>query len=112
MANNDWKSRLGVVYSTNQDYQYETDETPEIETLPIERQRLRLKLDRSGRSGKTVTLVSGFVGSEADLKELGRKVKAKLSIGGSVKDGCLLLQGDVRTKAIAIFQELGVKDIK
>ena len=70
MADNDWKARLGMVYSTNPDFNYETTETPEAETLPPARQELRVWLDRKQRAGKVVTLVKGFVGRDADLQEL------------------------------------------
>ena len=72
MADNDWKARLGMVYSTNPDFNYETTETPEAETLPPARQELRVWLDRKQRAGKVVTLVKGFVGRDADLQELAR----------------------------------------
>ena len=69
---NDWKARLGMVYSTNPNFKYDTEEAPQIETLAPERQDLRVWLDRKQRGGKTVTLVKGFVGSDADLGELAR----------------------------------------
>lgn len=78
MKANDWKSRLGMVYSTDPDYKYQTDEQPEAETLPPQQQDLRVWRDSKQRAGKVVTLVRGFVGSEADLQELGRLVKKKM----------------------------------
>ena len=72
MADNDWKQRLGVVYSTNPDFRYEQDNAEEAQTLPPEKQKLTVSIDRRCRAGKQVTLVTGFVGSEADLKELGK----------------------------------------
>ena len=104
---NDWKSRLGVVYSTNPDFQYQTEATQEADTLPPEKQRLIVGIDRRNRGGKQVTLVSGFVGKADDLKELGRKLKTKLGVGGSAKDGEITIQGDFRDKVVSILQAMG-----
>ncbi len=104
---NDWKSRLGVVYSTNPDYQYTTEEAPRQETLPPGKQRLVVSIDRRNRGGKQVTLVSGFKGSEEDLKELGRTLKTRLGVGGSAKDGEITIQGDFRDKVVSLLQEAG-----
>ena len=107
MKENDWKQRLGVVYSTNPDFQYETESTEQAETLPPERQRLIVGIDRRNRGGKQVTLVSGFVGTEEDLKELGRALKVKCGVGGSAKDGEITIQGDLREKVTALLKEMG-----
>ena len=107
MKENDWKQRLGVVYSTNPDFQYETESTEQAETLPLERQRLIVGIDRRNRGGKQVTLVSGFVGTEEDLKELGRALKVKCGVGGSAKDGEITIQGDLRAKVTALLKEMG-----
>ena len=107
MKENDWKSRLGVVYSTNPDFQYETASGAEAETLPPSRQRLIVGIDRRNRGGKQVTLVSGFVGSADDLKDLGRALKTRCGVGGSAKDGEITVQGDFRDKVVAILKELG-----
>lgn len=107
MADNDWKSRLGVVYSTNPDFQYQTAQQQEAETLPPARQRLVVGIDRRNRGGKQVTLVSGFVGGADDLKELGRTLKTRLGVGGSAKDGEITIQGDFRDKVVALLQSLG-----
>jgi translation initiation factor 1 len=104
---NDWKSRLGVVYSTNPDFQYQTEATQEADTLPPEKQRLIVGIDRRNRGGKQVTLVSGFVGKADDLKELGRALKTKLGVGGSAKDGEITIQGDFRDKVVSILQAMG-----
>ena len=104
---NDWKSRLGVVYSTNPDFQYQTEATQEADTLPPEKQRLIVGIDRRNRGGKQVTLVSGFVGRADDLKELGRTLKTRLGVGGSAKDGEITIQGDFRDKVVSILQQLG-----
>ncbi|MGL5228643.1 MAG: translation initiation factor [Bacteroidales bacterium] len=110
--NNDWKSRLNVVYSTNPDYQYEGDDEEDMETLAPDKQNLRAYLDRSGRNGKTVTLVKGFVGSEDDLKDLAKVLKTKCGVGGSVKDGEIIIQGDFRTKVVDILLKEGYKKAK
>ena len=103
MADNDWKSRLGMVYSTDPDYKYVTDEEPEAETLPPARQQLRVWLDRRQRAGKVVTLVRGFVGSEADLGELARLLKTRCGVGGAAKQGEIIIQGDHRDRVVAIL---------
>lgn len=107
MADNDWKKRLGVVYSTNPDFKYETEQKPAEETLPPYKQRLRVMLDRRNHGGKQVTLVTGFVGSDEDLKELGRSLKIKLGVGGGAKDGEITIQGDLRDKVTELLHALG-----
>lgn len=107
MADNDWKKRLGVVYSTNPDYNYQEDSDVQSETLAPSRQRLIVSIDRRNRGGKQVTLVSGFVGSENDLKELGKTLKVKCGVGGSAKDGEITIQGDLRDKVVSLLQQLG-----
>ena len=107
MADNDWKSRLGMVYSTDPDYKYVTDEEPEAETLPPARQQLRVWLDRRQRAGKVVTLVRGFVGSEADLGELARLLKTRCGVGGAAKQGEIIIQGDHRDRFVAILTAAG-----
>ena len=104
---NDWKDRLGVVFSTNPDFKYTTAETEEAEPLPPSRQRLIVGIDRRNRGGKQVTLITGFVGKADDLKELGRTLKTKLGVGGSAKDGEITIQGDFRDKVVSILQGLG-----
>ena len=105
---NDWKKRLGVVYSTNPDFTFsETGDTLEGATLPPEKQKLIVGIDRRNRGGKTVTLISGFVGSSADLEELGRTLKVKCGVGGSAKNGQITIQGDLRDKVTTILQSMG-----
>ena len=106
-ADNDWKSRLGVVFSTNPDFQYNTAEEEETETLEPSRQKLLVKIDRKGRAGKQVTLVTGFVGREDDLKELGKMLKVKCGVGGSAKDGEIVIQGDFRDRVTELLKEAG-----
>ena len=109
MANNDWKSRLGMVYSTNPDYQFEEKETFEPETLPAKEQKLTVAIEKKGRGGKQVTVVDGFVGKSDDLEDLGKTLKTKCGVGGSVKDGQILIQGDQREKITNILTALGYK---
>lgn len=109
MADNDWKQRLGVVYSTNPDFKYEQSDEAKAETLAPEKQKLTVTIDRRCRAGKQVTLVTGFVGSEADLKELGKTLKVKCGVGGTAKDGEITIQGDLRDKVTALLCSLGYK---
>lgn len=106
---NDWKDRLGTVYSTNPDFQYEKDSEEEQDTLPAQQQNLRVMLDRKKRKGKSVTLVTGFVGSNDDLKDLGKLLKSKCGVGGTVKDGEILIQGDFCNRAMEILKNEGYK---
>lgn len=92
MKNSDWKDRLNVVYSTNPDYNYEMDDDEEQVTLEPPQQNLRVQLDRKNRGGKVVTLITGFVGTENDLKDLGKLLKTKCGVGGSAKDGEMIIQ--------------------
>ena len=110
--NNDWKDRLNVVYSTNPNFQYETGNTEEAETLSPNQQKLRVLLDRKNRGGKVVTLVTGFVGTDDDLKELGRMLKSKCGVGGSAKDGEIIVQGDFKQKVIELLKKEGYTQTK
>ena len=106
---NDWKDRLGVVYSTSSDFDYDKEEQTEQETLPPQQQNLKVILDRKKRNGKSVTLVTGFVGSEEDLKSIGKLLKTKCGVGGTTKDGEIMVQGDFCTKIMEILQSEGYK---
>lgn len=107
--NNDWKKREGVVYSTDNSFDYRYQPASEQGTLPPQQQQLRVELDKSGRAGKTVTLITGFAGSTSDLEALGKLLKTRCGTGGSAKDGEILIQGDVRTKVAEILQKEGYK---
>lgn len=109
MADNDWKKRLGVVFSTNPDFTYEEDGLQEEDTPEPSRQSLIVSIDRKGRGGKQVTLVSGFIGRSEDLAELGRTLKVKCGVGGSAKDGEITIQGDFRDRVTALLKEMGYK---
>ncbi|MGN1225901.1 MAG: translation initiation factor [Candidatus Cryptobacteroides sp.] len=109
MGDNDWKKRLGVVYSTNPDFQYIEPEEEQVKTLEPSAQRLIVTLDRRARAGKQVTLVKGFVGSEEDLAALGKTLKVKCGVGGTAKDGEITLQGDLRDKVVALLQGMSYK---
>ena len=107
--NKDWKDRLGVVFSTNPDFSYNTEDDNQEDTLPPQQQDLRVLKDSKKRKGKTVTLVTGFIGSEDDLKELGKYQKSKCGVGGTVKDGEILIQGDFRERVFDLMVEKGYK---
>ena len=107
--NNDWKDRLNVVYSTNPDFAYETDDEQEAETLEPGKQNLKVSIDRKQRAGKSVTLVQGFVGTSDDLKELAKMLKNKCGVGGSAKDGEMIIQGEFKQKVFDLLLQAGYK---
>ncbi len=109
MAENDWKKRLGVVFSTNPDFTYEEEAVQEEETLEPSKQNLIVKIDRKGRAGKQVTLVTGFIGTADDLAELGRTLKVKCGVGGSAKDGEITIQGDFRDRVVTLLKDMGYR---
>ena len=107
--NNDWKDRLNVVYSTNPDFAYEIDDEQEAETLEPGKQNLKVSIDRKQRAGKSVTLVQGFVGTSDDLKELAKMLKNKCGVGGSAKDGEIIIQGEFKQKVFDLLLQAGYK---
>lgn len=104
---NDWKHRLGVVYSTNPDFKYEQAPQSEEATLEPGRQRLTVRIDRRQRAGKQVTLVDGFVGTQEDLSALAKTLKTRCGVGGTAKNGQITIQGDLRDKVTALLVSLG-----
>lgn len=101
------KEKINIVYSTNPDFGFEYDEEDEFETLPNNQQKLYVSIDKKSRAGKEVTLIEGFVGTENDLIELGKLLKSKCGVGGSVKDGHILIQGNFRDKIITLLENEG-----
>ena len=103
------KERQNVVYSTNPNFDYEHSEEEEMDTLDPKDQDLRVQLDRKNRKGKEVTLITGFIGTEEDLKDLGKDLKSKCGSGGSAKEGEIIIQGDHRDKVLKMLIDKGYK---
>ena len=106
------KMPIGVVYSTNQDFEYSFDDEQVAETLPPEKQKIKIQLDKKSRAGKQVTLITGFVGNEDDLEALSKKIKNLCGCGGSAKNGEILIQGDVRDKVLNWLISQSYKAVK
>lgn len=106
------KNRVGVVYSTNPDYDYDYEAEEAVETLPAAQQKLRVMIDRKMRKGKEVTLVTSFIGKEEDLKELGKFLKSKCGVGGSTKDGEIIIQGNKKQQVIELLLNKGFNQTK
>ena len=105
----DWKDRLGVVYSTSDDFTYDYDADDEAETVAAAKQKLVVSLDKKQRGGKQVTLVTGFVGKEEDLKTLGKMLKTKCGVGGSAKKSEIIIQGDFRERVKELLLKEGYR---
>lgn len=105
-------NRINVVYSTNPNFEFEAEDNFNQATLPPNQQKLYVELDKKQRGGKAVSMVTGFVGTDDDLKELGKILKTKCGVGGSVKDNEIIIQGDFRAKIIEILTGLGYKTVK
>jgi translation initiation factor 1 len=101
------KEKLNIVYSTNPDFQFQFEEEETIDTLPKNQQKLYVSIDRKQRAGKEVTLIEGFIGVEEDLKELGKLLKSKCGVGGSVKDNEVLIQGNFKDKIFDLLVKEG-----
>lgn len=108
----DRKKRVGVVYSTNPDFEYSDGTEAEVETLPKNQQKLRISMERAGRGGKTVSIVRGFVGTEADLQALAKLLKQCCGVGGAAKDGEIIIQGDHRQRLVEILKDAGYTQTK
>lgn len=106
------KQLINVVYSTNPNFSYESESEEEQDTLPKNQQKLYVSIDRKQRGGKDVTLVEGFVGTEDDLKDLGKTLKSKCGVGGSVKEGEILIQGALRDKVYDLLIKDGYSQTK
>lgn len=107
----DWKDRLGVVFSTNPDFKYETEAEESAETLPPAKQNLRVWLDRL-KGGRVATVVRGFVGSDDDLAALGKELKKSCGVGGTAKDGEIIIQGDHRDRVVELLTKAGYRSKK
>ena len=101
------KNKIGVMYSTNSNFEYEYES--EVETPAIENQRLEVWIDRKNRGGKVATIIKGFVGKDSDLKDLGKALKSACGVGGSAKNGEIIIQGNVRDKVIELLLKKGYK---
>ena len=104
----DWKDRLGVVFSTNPNFEYDTNGSDEIDTLEPGKQNLKIWLDRL-KGGRVATVVRGFVGSADDLAELGKELKKSCGVGGTAKDGEIIIQGDHRDRVVELLTKAGYK---
>jgi len=112
MSNKNKKRRTGIVFSTNPDHNYEYESNQEEETMAKSDQKLRVMIDRKKRRGKEVTLVVGYAGNPQDLKELGKMLKSKCGVGGSVKDGEIIIQGNQKDKVVKLLLEKGYSQTK
>lgn len=106
------KERINVVYSTNPNFSYDEEQDEEMDTLEPSSQKLYVSIDKKSRAGKEVTLVEGFLGQEEDLKDLGKILKSKCGVGGSVKDGVILIQGNFRDKIMQLLEKEGYKVVR
>jgi len=112
MSKKNKNRRSGIMYSTNPDFEYNDNNSDEVSDIAPGDQILRIYLDRKQRAGKEVTLITGFEGSDDSLKELGKLLKSKCGVGGSVKDGEIILQGNHRDKVLNILIEKGYNNTK
>lgn len=103
--------KKNIVYSTNPNYDYD-DENDEIETIKPEAQKLKVLIDRKQRKGKSVTIVTGFEGTDDDMKDLAKTLKSKCGVGGSAKDGEILIQGEFKEKIYTLLLDMNFKHTK
>jgi translation initiation factor 1 len=106
------KNFVNVVYSTNPNFEYQSAEESSTETLAPNQQKLYVSIDRKQRGGKEVTLVEGFIGLESDLIDLGKFLKGKFGVGGTVKDNEILIQGSFRDKVFDLLVKEGYAQTK
>ena len=106
------KNRKGIVFSTNPDFEYQYEEQEEQEEIPPNQQKLRVMIDRKQRKGKEVTLITGFVGPDNELKDLAKFLKSKCGVGGSAKDGEIIIQGNHREKIVDLLLNKGYSNTK
>ena len=99
--------RIGVVYSTNDDFDYSHEGDAVEETLPVVEQELSVHIEKKGRGGKAVVIVKGFIGNDDDLQDLAKLLKKKCGVGGSAKDGEILIQGDDRPQVMKVLEKEG-----
>ncbi|MBN1988167.1 MAG: translation initiation factor [Bacteroidales bacterium] len=109
MKQSDWKDKLSAVYSTNPDFSVQPDEETQLELLAPAKQNLIVRIEKKNRGGKVATLVQGFVGSDDDLKDLAKALKTKCGVGGSSKDGEIIIQGNLKDKVHDILREMGYR---
>jgi translation initiation factor 1 len=102
------KEKDGIVYSTNTNHKYDV-KAHQGANIPPAQQNLKVLLDKKHRAGKSVTLVTGFIGKEEELEKLGRELKAKCGVGGAVKDGEIMVQGDHRDRVVTLLTGMGYK---
>ena len=112
MAKKNINSLSALVYSTNPDFKIEENQTEEQIHIPINQQKIRVKLEKKHRGGKVVTLIEGFTGTSADKENLGKNLKTFCGTGGSVKDDEILIQGDNRDKVVQWFIKNGYTNTK
>ena len=108
---NDWKDKLTFAYSTNPDYK-PGDDSEIIDSIKPSQQALKVWIEKKHRGGKPVSIIEGFVGNVNELKELGKIIKTRCGVGGTEKDGNIIIQGEFRDRIVAILHELGYKNTK
>jgi translation initiation factor 1 len=106
------KNRVNVVYSTNPSFSFEEENQNEIETIDNQLQQLKVFIDRKQRKGKSVTVISGFIGNSDDLSDLAKTLKTKCGVGGNAKDGEILIQGELKDKVFDLLISLGYSKTK